>query len=369
MLFCATPSISDHGIAFGYDVPQPDEDMAYDLAQTVKNPVVAGILAKASLESIMASAPDTYGAAPEGQALPDRGANAAPTAPGGGPSEADMERLARMTSNPLGAAWMFWFQNDTTELRGDLVPGGQIVNTTRFQPVMSFPIDVGNDEWNFIVRPVFQYHSVPLDRRVGNLIGKTPEGVAADPELKNIAATAWDDRTSGFGDTALLTMLGPSREDGLIWGFGASQIFPTAEEDVLGQGKWQAGPAFLAARLAPNPGGFNYGALAQHWWSYGGDSDRRSTNHSDIQYFINYRLSATELIGMSPNIRIDWEQDSSNRLTLPIGLGYSNIYMIGPLPVRVAIEGQYSVISPDKVGSEWNVRLLFIPVIPNPFAR
>lgn len=282
---------------------------------------------------------------------------------------ATLEKIATMTSNPLGAAWMLWMQNDTTQVRGDLVPGGQTVNTTRFQPVMSFPFDWMDEKWNFIVRPVFQYQSVPLDKRVGKLLGMAPDGIAADPDLAAIAASAWDSRTNGLGDTALLTMIGPARDDGLIWGVGVSQIFPTAAEDVLGQGKWQAGPAVLAASLAPRPGGWNAGALVQHWWSYAGDSGRASTSQSDIQYFLNYRLSGTELIGMSPNIRIDWKADSGNKLTVPIGLGYSNIYMLGRLPVRVALETQYSVIAPDNVGSRWNIRLLFVPVIPNPFGR
>jgi hypothetical protein len=282
---------------------------------------------------------------------------------------ATLEKIATMTSNPLGAAWMLWLQNDTTELRGDLVPGGQTLNTTRFQPVMSFPFDMKDDAWNFIVRPVLQYQSVPLDKRVGQLLGVGLDGIVADPDLLDIAATAWDDRTNGLGDTALLTMVGPARDDGVVWGVGVSQIFPTAAEDVLGQGKWQAGPAVLLGRLAPGPGGWNVGALAQHWWSYAGDSDRASTSHSDIQYFINYRLTGTSLIGMSPNIRIDWKADSDDKLTLPIGLGWSNMYMLGKLPVRIALEAQYSVIAPDNVGSRWNFRLLFIPVIPNPFAR
>jgi|APFre7841882724_1041349.scaffolds.fasta_scaffold05234_2 hypothetical protein len=282
---------------------------------------------------------------------------------------ATLEKIATMTSNPLGAAWMLWLQNDTREIRGDLVPGGQTVNTTVFQPVMSFPFDWKDDKWNFIVRPVLQYQSVPLDKRVGELLGLSPEGIVADPDLLEIAATAWDDRTNGLGDTALLTMVGPARDDGLIWGVGASQIFPTAAEDVLGQGKWQAGPAALFAKLAPAPGGWNMGAFAQHWWSYAGDSDRASTSQTDIQYFINYRLTGTSLVGMSPNIRIDWKADSSDKFTVPIGLGYSNVYMLGRLPVRVAVEAQYSVIAPDNVGSRWNFRLLFIPVIPNPFAR
>jgi hypothetical protein len=220
-----------------------------------------------------------------------------------------------------------------------------------------------------IVRPVFQFQSVPLDKDVGELFGASETGIIADPDLGRIAQDAWDDRTNGFGDTGLLTLLGPNRLDGFIWGAGISQIFPTAQEDVLGQGKWQAGPAVLLARLAPNVGGFNLGALAQHWWSYAGDGDREDTSQTDIQYFINYRLTKTSLVGMTPNIRINWEADNDDKLTLPVGLGYSDVYKIGPLPVRIAAEFQYSLIKPDNVGTDWNFRFLFIPVIPNPFRK
>jgi len=71
---------------------------------------------------------------------------------------------------------------------------------------------------------------------------------------------------------------------------------------------------------------------------------------------------------MTPNIRYNWKaDDSDDRLTLPVGLGISNVFKIGKLPVRIAAEIQYSVIKPDNIGTDWNFRPLFIPVIPNPF--
>lgn len=284
------------------------------------------------------------------------------------PSEDDLEKIAKMTANPLGAAWMLWTQNDYSKLGGDALEGSEYVNSTKFQPVMSFPLDIRGDDWNLIVRPVFQYQSIPLDKDVGDLFGMSPGGIMSDTKSSKIASNAFNDRSSGIGDSVLLTLLGPNRIDGLVWGAGISQIFPTASKDVLGQDKWQAGPAGLIANFAPNPGGFNVGALAQHWWSYAGDSDRQDTSQTDIQYFINYRLSKTELVGMSPNIRYNWKaDDSDDALTLPVGLGYSNVIRVGGLPIRFAAEVQYSVVRPDNVGTDWNFRLMFIPVIANPF--
>ena len=40
---------------------------------------------------------------------------------------------------------------------------------------------------------------------------------------------------------------------------------------------------------------------------------------------------------------------------------------IGKVPVKFRIEAQYSVVRPDDYGTEWNIRLQIVPVIPNPF--
>ncbi|MGX5217305.1 hypothetical protein ACVTMO_01420 [Pseudomonas segetis] len=285
-----------------------------------------------------------------------------------GPDAAELEKLAKATANPLGAAWMLWFQNDYTHMDGDndaLPSNGRWANSTKFQPVMSFPFDVGDDEWNLIVRPVVQYQSSPLDDSFGDALQGRAGDIPTDKLLSH--NYPYNGRTTGFGDTGLLTLTGPARDDGLVWGVGVTQLFPTAEEDVLGQGKYQAGPAVLLASLAPNPGGWNVGVLAQHWWSYAGDDDREDTSQSDIQYFLNYRLSGTELVGMTPNVRVNWKADSGEKVNFPIGLGYSNVIKINKLPVRFAVEMQYSVVKGDEYDADWNLRFMFIPVIANPF--
>ena len=40
---------------------------------------------------------------------------------------------------------------------------------------------------------------------------------------------------------------------------------------------------------------------------------------------------------------------------------------MGKVPFRYAVETQYSVIRPDNVGTKWNIRVYFIPIIPNLF--
>lgn len=291
-----------------------------------------------------------------------------PLADAGGP---DLAALAQQTNNPIGDVWLLLTQNDTLLIGGDELDGPEVLNTVKFQPVLSFPIL--NNEWNMVVRPVLQIQSVPLDVDAGDLFGVSPSDIAADPDL---FATASDPlgRTNGLGDTVLLTLAGPRSDDGWILAGGATQIFPTATEDVLGQGKWQAGPAALAVRLGNSHGdfdieSFNVGALVQHWWSYAGDDDRSSTSQSDIQYFLNWKLNETQLIGMTPNISINWEADGGffDRAAIPVGIGTIGLFRIGDLPIRYGVEAQYYLTGADDIRREANFRVFFAPIIPRLF--
>jgi hypothetical protein len=158
----------------------------------------------------------------------------------------DLELLAKKAANPLSDLWLLWSQNDTSFLQGDALPEDKILNSYKFQPIMPVPLFGGS--WNFLIRPIIQVQSVPLDSDAGKLFGVNGDTIVGDEDLAKIAADPFG-RTTGLGDSVLLTLLGPNRVDGLVWGVGASQIFPTATKDVLGQDKWQAGPAVLLALM------------------------------------------------------------------------------------------------------------------------
>jgi len=124
----------------------------------------------------------------------------------------------------------------------------------------------------------------------------------------------------------------------------------------------QAGPAAVAAYVGKK---WAFGFFPQHWWSYAGDSNRDSTNSSNIQYFIYYNITETVKVGMSPNITIDWKADGGEMVTLPVGLGFNWMTKLGKLPVRFGVEGYYSVIHPhDSMSSRLSVRFTVTPVIP-----
>ena len=267
----------------------------------------------------------------------------------------DLAATAQKVNNPVSDAWLLITQNDFTFIDGEATSGTEVRERLSFQPVLSIPIFGG--DWNLVNRPIVQFFDSPIDKN------SLDSDFTGDP---------FGDRTRGLGDTVLFSLLAPNRDDGWIWGLGPTFIFPTATEDVLGQEKWQAGPAGLLVRLGDKDGGwgldhFNIGVLPQHWWDYAGDDDREHTNQSDIQYFINWRKDKTTLIGMTPNIQINWKEDGKDRFSVPIGLGTIGIARWGKTPVRWGLEFQYYVMQPDPAAPLVNLKFFVAPVINNPF--
>lgn len=281
-----------------------------------------------------------------------------PTEPekGGGMT---MEEIARAMDNPLGNLWMLIVQNDLSLFKSDLIDtDGELFNSLKLMPVL--PIRL-TENWNLINRPILQLQSSPLDSEVGQLFGIGAGQITANPGLAAIAQNPIG-RTTGFGDIIMFNMISPrAANEGFIWGVGPTFIFPTASHDVLGQGKWQIGPSALAANLGKE---WNIGALVQQWYSYAGDDDRADTSQMDIQYFANYHWDPLTLVGMTPNIRINWKAEKDEQISFPVGLGIIRTTKWGKLPIRWGVEFQYYVIRPDAAGPQFNLKMFIIPVVP-----
>ena len=50
---------------------------------------------------------------------------------------------------------------------------------------------------------------------------------------------------------------------------------------------------------------------------------------------------------------------------MPVDLGVGKLVKLGKLPVKIQLQGQYSVIHPDDYGQRRNFQLQVTPVIPN----
>jgi hypothetical protein len=173
-------------------------------------------------------------------------------------------------------------------------------------------------------------------------------------------ATGGSKRTTAFGDMILATVFSPAHTEPWIFGVGPTWVFPTAGSDFTGQGKWQVGPAVGGGYITDK---FMIAALAQQWWSFAGDADRKRTNQLNLMPLIYRFFGDGWSIGYSGNILADWKASGGNVWTVPLGLSVGKVVIFGRLPVQVQIGGQYFVERPE-FGPKWNVQLQVTPVIP-----
>jgi hypothetical protein len=287
--------------------------------------------------------------------------------------EMTLAEISAKLDNPLSDLWMLWMQNDRMRFNGDISHESRTIDVKYFEPVISIPV---GERWNLVNRPVItrikaDVPDINLPEDLQGLGGTPGGGDFGGGTLTDLAEGVlnnadWDSE-SAWGDLIFLSMISPQNlptvgKGKLVWGAGVTTMFPTASKDLFGTEKYSAGPAALAMYMGPK---WKFGALGQQWWSFAGDSDRKDVNRMNLQYFWFYSLPNLWQIGAAPNITANWEADSDNRWTVPLGIGVNKTVRIGRLPVRFAVELHKTVVQPDAYGMDWNLRFVVIPVIPN----
>jgi hypothetical protein len=283
-----------------------------------------------------------------------------------------LAQMSALMDNPLGNVAMLFTQFDIYQLKDPNT--GRTEDKYNYMGIAQFPKGLGKN-WNLINRIVWNVPSMPLDQgkidraeraaaRFGDL-----QGAVLPPAGSPIAPIdLFGGRTTGFGDMYYVGLFSPKKPidfgaGKIVWGAGFDVMAPTASEEILGTGKWGAGPSALGVYLGPK---WKLGALVQQYWDFAGDSDRDDVSLMNLQYFYMYSLNETTSIGAAPNIIANFEQSSGNKWTVPVGLGINKTINIGKVPVRFGLEAYYSVIKPDDVvGTEWNYRFYIIPAAPS----
>jgi len=288
--------------------------------------------------------------------------------------EPTLAQMSALMDNPLGNVAMLFTQFDLYKMTNEAATDTS-ANKAVYTGIAQFPKKL-NDDWNLINRVIWTVPSMPLDQdkidaashpSFGSGPGDNPNLPPGGPQLP---IDVFDGRTTGFGDMYYVGLFAPSKGMDVgssggkfLWGAGFDISFPTATDDVLGTGKWAAGPSALAVYMGPK---WKLGALGMHYWDFAGDDDRDPVNLTNLQYFWYYSLDETTSIGAGPNIIANWEQESDDRWTVPLGIGINKTFQFGKVPVRIGAEVHYSVVQPDNVpSSEWDFRVYIIPAAPS----
>lgn len=97
-----------------------------------------------------------------------------------------------------------------------------------------------------------------------------------------------DGYTTGLGDLTLMDMFVLPKVGETTFAAGPLLVLPTASDDLLGAGKWQAGAAGVV--ISPQSWGL-LGGLVTYQASFAGDEDREDVSLLTVQPIVNFNLS------------------------------------------------------------------------------
>jgi hypothetical protein len=203
---------------------------------------------------------------------------------------------------------------------------------------------------------------------VVNIQPVIPISLNADWNLisRTILPVTWQDDIAGpsgsqfgLGDTLQSFFLSPVKPtDGIIWGVGPVFLIPTATDELLGSGKWGAGPTGVALK---QDGPWTFGILANHVWSFAGQSDRTDVSSTFLQPFISYTTPEAWTFSLNTESTYDWE---TNDWSVPINFQVSKVVKFDEQPVSFGVGARYWAESPENGPDGWGVRAIVTFLFP-----
>jgi hypothetical protein len=237
----------------------------------------------------------------------------------------DSDDLAKQAQNPIANLISLPLQNNTNFNVG---PKQRTQNILNVQPVWPFSI---NENWNVITRTILPVVYISSGLAGGDKVLPSPID---------------HDYLFGLGDTTFTAFFSPKDSGKLTWGVGPVALIPTATDDLLGVDEWGGG---LSVVVLGMPGNWVVGSLFSNVWTPEENDGSRAVNIFTWQYFINYNIPDGNglYLTSAPIMTANWEADSDDRWTIPIGGGVGKIFKIGKQPVNGQVSAYYNVEKPD----------------------
>lgn len=197
--------------------------------------------------------------------------------------------------------------------------GAETLSVTNIQPVLPLPISAN---WNLVSRTIVPVVSLP---------------------------TGGGERSKGIADIQEEVYLSPTKPGKLIWGVGPVVSLPTATISELSMGQFVVGPSLV---LLAMPGKFVLGGVVNQMWRFAGKDITTPINSFFAQPFINYNLKLGWSVATAPAITANWEAETDQHWTVPVGMGVTKITMVGSQALSVSLQYYHNAIRPDAAGAD-----------------
>lgn len=166
-------------------------------------------------------------------------------------------------------------------------------------------------------------------------VGRTITRASLPLTTRPTSATA---SQSGLGDFNVFTAYLVVSQPTTSLGIGPLLVAPTATDDALGQGKWQAGAAAVAFKATAL---VQAGGLVTWQTSVAGDADRPSTSFLAVQPFAIWQLGGGTYL-RSTGI---WGFDlKSGDYAVPFGFGIGHVLKAGNVVYNMFLEPQFTIL-------------------------
>lgn len=238
------------------------------------------------------------------------------------------DELAKQLSNPVASLVSVPLQLNYD----DGYAGGGARMLLNVQPVI--PVSI-SDDWNMISRTILP--------------------IAYQDDIATGSGSQF-----GLGDTTQSLFFSPKKPTagGWILAIGPAFLVPTATDDLLGTGKWGAGPTALALKQTTT--GWTYGALVNHIWSVAGDDDRADVSSTFLQPFLAKAIGQGRTLTVNSESTYDWE---SEQWTVPVNFLYSRVTKLGGQMVSYAAGARVYLDAPPG-GPDWGLRFVLTLLYP-----
>jgi len=247
-----------------------------------------------------------------------------------GQEESSQQDLAQQLANPIASLISVPLQLNYDRDIGALDDGDRY--TLNIQPVVPFRL---SDNWNLISRTI-----LPVVHQ-------------------NDIAPGTGSQT-GTGDIVQSFFFSPvaATRSGWIWGAGPAFIVPTGSDDLLTTDKWSAGPTAVVLK---QQGPWTYGALANHLWSFAGDSARDDISSTFLQPFVSYATPSAVSYTFQTESTYNWKSEEWN---VPVMFAVGKVTRIGNQLVQISGGLRYYVDSPRTGPEGFAFRLAFTMLYP-----